>query len=349
MTMIHFKKSVVLATLFFCFLGVGCGRPGKAAQETVAFEGGIMGTTYHITVVGELDDADSQELAQRIEAALKHVDRKMSTYKPDSELSALNGSPGEQYVPVSDETFAMLELSLEVNRGTEGAFDITVGPLVNVWGFGPGKTDAPPTAEKLEPLRALVGPDKIALDGLTKSVKKAHADVYCDLSGIAKGYAVDVVATLIQAEGHDAFMVEVGGEVRCGGLNASGVPWNIAIEKPVAEGRVLQEIVGLQDMALATSGDYRNFYELDGKRISHTIDPVTGRPVAHGLASASVLHTSCALADAYATAMMVLGPERGMAVASQLNLAVMLVSHDEDGGFVTKYSDSFKRFIVDRS
>jgi FAD:protein FMN transferase len=340
------RKSVVLTALFFCVFAVGCGRSEKVAQQTVSFEGGIMGTTYHITVVAELTDVASASTAEAIEHALKHVDGKMSTYKTDSEISMLNQAPGGVYVPLSAETFAMLQLALEINRETEGAFDCTVGPLVNAWGFGPAALENPPTEEELAGLRKLVGPDKIELDALTKSVRKKAQGVYCDLSAIAKGYAVDLVADLLKSRNLNAFMVEVGGEVRCSGLNGAGVPWNIAIEKPISEGRVLQEVVGLSDISLATSGNYRNFYEIDGKRISHTIDPATGRPVDHALASASVLHERCALADAYATAMMVLGPEKGMAVAQRLKLPVMFVLHGEDGAFETLQSDSFGRFVV---
>ncbi len=337
---------MVFTALFICLFAVGCSRSENVARETVSFEGGIMGTTYHITVVAELSDVASASTAEAIEHALKHVDGKMSTYKADSEISRLNQAPGGVYVPLSAETFAMLQLALEINRETEGAFDITVGPLVNAWGFGPTALENPPTEEELAALRKLVGPDKIELDSLTNSVRKSAKGVYCDLSAIAKGYAVDLVAELLKSRNLNAFMVEVGGEVRCSGLNAAGVPWNIAIEKPVSEGRVLQEVVGLSYISLATSGNYRNFYEIDGKRISHTIDPATGKPVDHALASASVLHERCALADAYATAMMVLGPEKGMEVAERLKLPVMFVLHGEDGTFETRQSDSFGRFVV---
>ena len=346
--MTSITKSVVIATLFFCLGLSGCGSKPTPAKDTVSFEGGIMGTTYHITVVSSLNDDESAAMAQAIESGLKHVDRTMSTYKADSELSLLNSAPGGSYHALSEETFAMLQLALQINGETEGAFDITVGPLVNAWGFGPGTLDAPPSEADQEALRKLVGPDKIGLDEITHSVKKAADEVYCDLSGIAKGYAVDVVAEILIDRGLESFMVEVGGEVRAAGLNGDEAPWKIAIEKPVTEERVIQDIVGLRDMSLATSGNYRNFYEIDGKRVSHTIDPVNGKPVDHSTASVSVLHTRCALADAYATALMVLGPERGLKVAERLQLPVMFLVHGENGTFITKQTESFKQFIVQR-
>lgn len=340
-------KSVVLATLLFSFLLTSCSDPLPPPKETVAFTGGIMGTTYHITVVAAMNDDVSTTMAESIEGALKHVDGKMSTYKDDSELSVLNRMAGEAYIPVSAEVFSMLQLALEVNRETEGAFDITVGPLVNRWGFGPDDKQEPPSEEELASLKALCGPDAITLDALTQSVQKVSDGVYCDLSGIAKGYAVDLVASVLEAKGFMNYMVEVGGEVRTAGRNSVGIPWKIAIEKPVEEGRVLQEVVGLSDISLATSGNYRNFYEVDGKRYSHTISPSTGKPVDHSLASVSVLHPRCALADAYATALMVLGPETGLAVAERLALPVMFVSHSDDGTFETRQTESFRAYIVD--
>ena len=347
MSYCYTHKSVVLATLFFSLLLTACSDPLPPAKETVAFTGGIMGTTYHITVVASMDDDVSTAMAEAIEGALKHVDGKMSTYKDDSELSVLNRMAGGAYMPVSGEVFAMLQLSLEVNRETEGAFDITVGPLVNRWGFGPDAQQDPPSDEELSALKALCGPEAIILDALTQSVQKRADAVYCDLSGIAKGYAVDLVASVLEKKDYINYMVEVGGEVRTAGLNAVDRPWKIAIEKPVDEGRVLQEVVGLSNVSLATSGNYRNFYEVDGKRYSHTIDPATGKPVAHNLASVSVLHARCALADAYATALMVLGPDKGMAVAERLALPVMFVSHGENGVFETRQTEAFRAYVTE--
>lgn len=339
-------KSVARAALFLCLLA-GCAAK-EPAVEAVRFEGGIMGTTYHVTVVAAMDDAATTAAAEAIEGALRRVDSKMSTYKPDSELSKLNQQPAGVPFILSEETFGVLALAQEVNAQSGGAFDVTVGPLVNAWGFGPKELERGPSEETLQALLALTGPDKIALDPAPRSVTKAADGVYCDLSAIAKGYGVDQAAKALSALGYQNFMVEVGGEVRVAGVNDRGVPWRIAIEKPVDGERVIEELVGLTDIALATSGNYRNFYMAEGKRISHTINPRTGRPVEHSLASVSVIHSECALADAYATALMVLGPEEGMAFAEKQGLAVLFIIHGEGDGFVTKQTPSFAPYLAAR-
>jgi len=332
-------KSVAGAALFLLLL-VGCNAQVNP-ENTVGFEGGIMGTTYRVSVVGTLDEVAVSAAADAIEGVLQRIDGRMSTYKPDSEISKLNAHVAGESVKLSEETFEVIALAQEVNVKSSGAFDITVGPLVNAWGFGPDELEVAPSDEELQALMALTGPDKITLDSATTSVSKSADDVYCDLSAIAKGYAVDQVATALTALGYKNYMVEVGGEVRTAGVNGRGLPWRIAIEKPVDGERVVEEIVGLTDVSLATSGNYRNFYMADGKRISHTINPRTGRPVEHSLASVSVIHPACALADAYATALMVLGPEEGMAIAEAQGLAVFFIIHGDGDSFVTKQTASF--------
>jgi len=337
-------KSVAFATLFLC-LAAGC-TPKAPVRDAVTLEGGIMGTVYHVKLIGALDEAATAAAAGAIEDALQRVDAKMSTYKPDSELSRLNVAPAGAPVAVSDETFSVIALAQQVNAESEGAFDITVGPLVNAWGFGPPDQAEAPDDGQLAALLALTGADKIALDAEKHTITKAADGVYCDLSAIAKGYAVDQVHAALIALGHADFMVEVGGEVRTAGLNANNMPWRIAIEKPVDQKRVIHGLVGLSNVALATSGDYRNFYLAEGKRISHTINPRTGRPVDHSLASVSVIHPECALADAYATAMMVLGPEAGLAFAEKQGLAVLFILHGEDGHFTTRQTAAFAPYLV---
>lgn len=339
-----FRKSVALAALFL-FVAGGC-TPVVNRPDVVAYSGDIMGTTYHVKVVGGLSDDAMGETAKAIETTLNRVDSRMSTYKPESELSRLNAHPGNEPFEVSAETFKVLEMALEVNAQSDGAFDVTVGPLVNAWGFGPDSIVEAPSDAGLEKLRALSGPGQIHLAPETTSVIKRSDAVYCDLSAIAKGYAVDQVAEALAGLGYAHFMVEVGGEVRTAGLNASGVPWKIAIEKPEDDERVVQDIVGLSGVSLATSGNYRNFYLADGKRVSHTISPRTGRPVDHSLASASVIHPECALADAYATTLMVLGPEAGLAFAEAHGLAVLLIIHGENGGFITRQTPSFAKYVA---
>lgn len=336
-------RSVAPAALFLC-LAAGCGQPVAAPPEQVEFTGAIMGTTYHIKVATAMTDPESTAIAQALEDALQDVDNTMSTYKPDSEISRLNTAPAGTPVPLSDNTLRVIAMAQQVNRESDGAFDITVGPLVNAWGFGPDGPGEIPDDGKLAELLLLVGPDKITLDPAARTITRAMEGVYCDPASVAEGFAVDQAADLLLARGYSDFMVEIGGEVRCSGHNASGGPWKIAIEKPVDDGRVIQEVVGLSDISLSTSGNYRKFYIVDGKRISHTIDPKTGRPVDHQLASASVLHPNCALADAYSTAIMVLGPEKGMAFAEKLGLPALLIVHGENGDLIARETGSFAEY-----
>ena len=341
-------KSVASAALFLC-VAAGCEQSTETPRpELVEFTGGMMGTTYHIKVVGTMSDLESTATAQAIEDALKNVDTKMSTYKPDSEVSQVNAATAGVPVSLSEDTFLVFTLARQVNEESDGAFDITVGPLVNAWGFGPaGPGNAPDDAQIAELLK-LVGPDKFVLDPAANTLTKTANSVYCDPASVSEGYAVDEVAEVLLTMGYKDFMVEVGGEVRCAGKNASGGPWKIAIEKPVEGDRVIQQVVGLNDISLSTSGNYRKFYMVDGKRISHTIDPKTGRPVEHQLASASVLHPNCALADAYSTAIMVLGPEKGLAFAEKLGLPALLIIHGDDGQLITRETASFAGYVVEQ-
>ena len=283
---------------------------GKIQRE---FSGQTMGTWYTVKAVElpvEADEDREATLRSAIEEQLEDVNAKMSTYRDDSEVSRFNQSESTTPFPVSDETLAVFSKAQQLAESSGGAFDITVGPLVNAWGFGPGeRTLEGPGDDELAALRARVGFRNVEVGDA--AIRKLRPDVYCDLSAIAKGYAVDRVGLALGDLGCDHYMVEVGGEVRTKGLNGDGVPWRIAIEKPDPEGRAIHRVLPLSGLAMATSGDYRNYYETEGARLSHTIDPRTGRPIAHKLASVSVVHEECAMADGFATTMMVLGPEDG--------------------------------------
>jgi len=313
----------------------------SAEQPSVAkFEGKSMGSSYHATLTGVLSKEKVLRARNEVEAALEDVNEKMSTYREDSELSRFNRHPGTDPFPVSAETAEVFRIALAVSEQSDGAFDITVGPLVNAWGFGPDPEGPPPDDAAVAALRERVGWRMVAVDAENR-LTKARADVYCDLSAVAKGYAVDKAAEALEALGVDGYMVEVGGEVRAKGNGPKGGPWRIGIEKPRYGERSVQEVVLLASAALATSGDYRNFRMVDGKRFSHTVDPKTGRPIEHALASASVLHPSCAWADAYATALMVLGPEAGRAFAEKRGLSVSLLVHAGDNRFDTVNTPAF--------
>lgn len=302
-----------------------------------------MGTIYRVKVVGtDLADEAKSEIDDVITSQLDNVDEKMSTYQADSELSRFNRHRTTDPFPFSDDVVAVLAEARRVSEATGGAFDITVGPLVDAWGFGPSKPDSIPKESRLAQLRQSVGWENVELDQTTPAARKRHPATQADLSAIAKGYAVDRVSEALTALGYGNHMVEVGGEVRTAGQNAAGEPWRIAIERPAEGSAGPQRIVRLGDGGMATSGDYRNFIERDGVRYSHTIDPRTARPVTHRLASASVVHDSCMTADAYATALMVMGEDEAFRFATEHDLAVLLLIRNDDGGFTERASPSFE-------
>lgn len=312
------------------------------------FTGGTMGTSYTVKAVpSAANGPDMDAVAEAIRAALEDVNAKMSTYRPDSELSRFNSLQSTEPFPVSAETIAVFALAHEVSERSGGAFDVTVGPLVNLWGFGPEERgERPPTDDLVAALRERVGYRNVVADPESNTLRKTRPDIYCDLSAIAKGYGVDQAARALEAAGVTDYMVEVGGEVRTRGLNAHGNPWRIGIERPDTADRTVELVVPLRDKSLATSGDYRNYYEEDGVRLSHTIDPRTGRPIRHALASVTVIADDCAVADAYATALMVLGPEQGMALAKQLNLAAFFILRTPEGTHEERSTPTFDTLLA---
>jgi len=334
----------VLPGLFvgILFATVFIRRPAPEQPRAITEITGLtMGTTSTVKIVtGPLEVAAQQAVQREIEATLTQVNAEMSTYQADSELSKLNASTLTAVQPASAPLHAVLTEALHIGRLSHGAFDVTVGPLVNAWGFGPDGEQTPPDAETTAALRLRVGLDKLSLGAGT--VTKARPDVYIDLSAIAKGHGVDRIAATLESLGHSEYLVEIGGELRARGLNRTERHWRVGIEKPDPEARALMEIVALDDASLATSGDYRNFYEKDGKRISHTIDARTGRPIEHRLASVSVVHPSCATADGMATALNVLGPDEGYALALEQNLPALFIVRAPDGTFIEKVTPQFE-------
>ncbi|TGD73678.1 FAD:protein FMN transferase [Mangrovimicrobium sediminis] len=305
-----------------------------------------MGTTWHATVVGDAGQSlDGEAMQAGIAAALEAVNAAMSTYREDSEISRFNRGTTGQWVAVSDDFQQVLEAALAVGEGSEGAYDVTVGPLVNLWGFGPAPhTDEPPSPQRIEEVRQRVGQDKLELDVAGGRLRK-HADIYLDFSSIAKGFAVDKVVAWLESQGVHDYLVEVGGEMRLGGLSPRGDAWRVAIEQPDSEHFGVARAIKPGDAGVATSGDYRNFFEVDGVRYSHSIDPRSGYPVAHELVSVTVVHSNCMLADAWATALTVLGPEAAWSVAQAQGLAVYFIQRDGEG-FASRYTDAFAPYLV---
>lgn len=293
--------------------------------------GATMGTTYTVKLVGAApDSAGHQTLRTLIEHELSMVDRKMSVWRDDSELQQLNRA-GTTAVRVSPALLTVLATAQQVSARTCGAFDITVAPLVAVWGFARESWHGPPAPAMLDELLRRVGWQRLVVDEATGTVSKQVPELVIDLSAIAKGFAVDRVVEALQQAGYRRMMVEIGGEVRVAGLGPGGRPWRVGIELPEVVGRRVYTVLQLTDQALATSGDYRSFHEVDGQRVSHLIDPRTGRPVAHHLASTSVIADSCMVADAWATALSVLGPAEGPPMAADEGLATLfLVRRGDD-------------------
>lgn len=281
-----------------------------------------MGTSFNILLVDPSQDLPKERLQSGIAETLERIDQLASTWRDDSEVSALNANPDTDWIDVSAELCAAIEQALEVSRQSNGAFDVTIGPLVNLWGFGPdGDVTEPPGDEELEAVMAAIGYRNLKTRCDQPAVQKRNAGVYVDLSGWAKGYAVDELAALLEAYNLTNYLVEIGGELRVRGHNAEGLKWAIAVEAPSKTQRRPHAVLRVTDTSVATSGDYRNFFDHDGRHYSHTIDARTGKPISHPLAAVTVVSESAAYADAMATALLVLGPEEGLELAESLDLA----------------------------
>jgi len=324
-----------------------CNRPHQLpALQAIA--GQTMGTTYSIKLGPAATNSPAlTQVSQEIEAELASVNAQMSTYLTSSELSRFNHQVSDEWFSVSQATADVVALALQLNEQSDGAFDVTVGPLVNLWGFGPTprQSQTPSQAEINAALEA-VGADKLQVRLAPPALRKTHPALQVDLSAIAKGHGVDRVVNVLERLQFSSYFVEIGGEVRTKGTKPSGQAWQIGIEQPRSDQRSVAEVLSLSDQALATSGNYRNFFEIDGRRYSHTISPKTGWPVEDPIASASVLADNCALADGVATAMMSAGFDAGLALAERNGWAVMLVRPSADGEFETVESTAFARRAV---
>jgi thiamine biosynthesis lipoprotein len=317
----------------------GCGARATARRDTIAFGGVTMGTTFDVRIAGGPFEPGLEAAAHAsVRAAFDDVVQRMSTFDATSELRRFNAHASTTPFALGRETLTVLARAQQVAAASGGAFDATVAPLVGAWGFGAeaAAREAMPTAAVLQGLATAVGWQQLVIDVERGSARKLAPALRLDLSGIAKGYAVDRAAQALEALRIERYMVEAGGEVRTRGLNAEGRPWRIAIEKPDAWPQQVQRVVPLQGLSMATSGDYRNFYELGGRRISHEIDPVTRAPAAHALASVSVVHEECMSADAWSTALFVLGPERGLALAGEHRLAAHFIVRE--GGALREFT-----------
>lgn len=331
---------VLLAALVGGFAWLYLAPPTTPAT----WRGETMGTTYTVKLAVPLDDDDHAAVGERIRAELDAVVAAMSTYEPDSEVSRFARAPSGVPFELSPHTMNVLRVAAEVGVASGGAFDVTVRPLVEAWGFGAsGRHEGAPSEAELERLGRTVGWAHLELDPARSTVTKTDAAVQIDLSGVAKGYAVDRVAAALDARGLTDYLVEVGGETRARGQSDRGRPWRVAVQRPGTTALAVE----LDGHGVATSGNDKNFWERDGQRYGHTLDPRTRSPVRHRLAGASVIHTSTAHADAWATALMVLGDVEGARVAERERLAAALFIADGDG-LRTETTRAYEGFLARR-
>lgn len=325
------RKQVVLTWLALIGLAILLFFPKQNSDQAqpVLLQGKTMGTTFNIKLYPSAEQLSQYNLYELVSAELEQVNTLMSTYISDSELSLFNQAKAGETRILSPETITVLNESKRLFNDSDGAFDPTVGPLVNLWGFGPdGRVLKRPSDAEIANVRDWVGMDLIEVSG--NAVTKKHDNLYIDFSSIAKGFGVDQVANALESIGIFNYLVEVGGEMRISGAKPNGDKWAVAIEKPVSDSRQVQLIIRPENLAMATSGDYRNYFEQDGIRYSHTIDPTSGKPITHKLVSVTVLHKSAMTADAAATMLNVMGPVKAMEYAEANNLAVYLIVKTDD-------------------
>jgi thiamine biosynthesis lipoprotein len=338
--------------LVLLFLAVVATANESRELQTVTLGGAAQGTTWHVKFVVRPDKVDAQRVQEEIERQLATIDRQMSTYRTDSEISRFNRAAAGEWCAVSRAVAEVVAASRAVSEKTGGAQDVTVGPLVRLWKFGPtSKTrDAvksefkPPTDEAIRAARARVGYKKLDVRLEPPALRKQVEGLEVDLSSIAPGYTVDCMAKVLQKRGIDRLMVELGGEVRAAGTRTDVTPWRVAIERPGIGTPELATAVPLVDAAMATAGGSLHFFEYQGRRYSHIIDPATGRPVERVLSSVTVAAETCMDADVWDTPLVVLGAERGFECAEKNGVAALFIRNDANGDEVRTTSAWRKRF-----
>lgn len=305
---------------------------GRAPRPEALLTGETMGSAWTVKLAGDLP-ADEGTLRAGVQAQFDAVDAALSTYKTDSALSRFNAAPDDDWQHLDAELFAVLRYALELAAISEGAYDVTIAPLVDLWGFGPApRRDAPPTEEQIAAARARVGWQQIELDVAQGSARRPPG-VRIDLSSLGKGRGVDRVAGWLEAQGVHDYLIDLSGKLRAGGRNAQGTAWHVAVEKPEADDpsgqpNITREVVALQDDAIATAGDYRRFFESGGSHFSHLIDPVSGRPIDRTTGSATARANDCMSADAWATLLTLVTPDRAIVLANQHQVPALVITRE---------------------
>ena len=331
-SVVHKYTYVFIVTIFLS----GCNLH---SNEDVSISGMTMGTTFSIQLNNDNPNFNKKRLEEEINSILADVNNKMSSWDSDSEISKINKMPAGQWIHVSPDMLFINALAKSVSKKTSGAFDVTTGNLIKLWGFTSNKdVNSVPDEKKLKQAVLNLGYKKLLIDKNKSAVYKKSA-FNIDLSAIAKGYAVDKIAEYLNKNKYPVYLVEVGGEIRVKGIKSDHQKWRIAIETPSTQVRKVHNIINITDHAIATSGDYRNYYEIEGKRYSHTIDPSTGKPITHNLASVTVISDTAAYADAVATALMVMGAKKGYEYCE---------NNDISAYFIYKENDEFKVFVTSK-
>lgn len=314
----------------------------RKASDYQTFRGEIFGTYYHIKIRSHKQTPD---LEQKILNTLSDINNHMSVFDKQSEISRLNQTPAEKSFRLSPQLSKLLKASNEIYKNSGGAFDPAIGELVNLWGFGPNNAKKNPSEREIKEILNLSGFNKLRFNKDFTTVVKTHDDTKLNLSAIAKGYGVDKTAALLEELGYRDYIVEIGGEIRLSGSKDSrGNSWSVGLADPQKKGRNLI-VLDMTDIAIATSGDYNNFFYKNGRRYAHTISPQTGYPVEHNLASVTVFHSDCMRADAYATAVMSLGEVKGLELMERLKLSAILFIRTPDDKIEIKYSAAAKEMI----
>ena len=343
------KYLFALSVLLACFIVIAVNREQKSLYQ---FSGYTMGTSYDIQFVASPSSVDAQLVESEVAALLRRLDREIfSTYSKNSELTALNETPVDTIFPASDDLIEVLQLSNEIRKLTLGAFDITVGPLVDLWGFG-SEPDLPfgklPSEEQIKDAKTRMGAESLIIDKTKMQLIKKR-DIQIDLSAVAKGYSVDKVALLLDSLLLEGYFIEVGGEIKMKGLKLDDEEWVTAIETPSNGTVSIYQLLANRGklFSIAGSGDYRNYFEIDGVRYSHEIDPRSGKPISHQLAAAFVISESAAEADALATAFMVLGLEESKLIIEGSNIPAFLILRKSENQFENFVSSAFSSYLID--
>ncbi|ROL80077.1 thiamine biosynthesis protein ApbE [Pseudomonas chlororaphis] len=317
----------------------GCGR----GDSLESFGGPTMGSTYSIKYVRRAGLAAPSEVQAQVERILVQIDRQMSTYRNDSDIERFNDLPANSCQAMPAAVLRLIEVGQQLSRDSQGAFDLTVEPLLNLWGFGPqGRGEAVPSDTALAQVRQRVGYTHLRIEG-DQLCKDAAVEV--DFNSIAAGHAVDRIAARLAEMGIDSYLVEATGELKAVGRKPDGSAWRIALEEPRDDRQLAERVIAVDGYGVSTSGDYRNYFQRDGQRYSHAFDARTGRPVEHGLASVTVIHPAAVMADGLSTLLLILGPERGWDYAEKHDIAAFFVIR-ADTGFVTRSNHAFDRLFA---